>query len=179
MEYCYDCARHRRSFERNFALLNYNDTASQSMAAIKYKNKREYLDFYSEALWLRFGRQIHILAPDALVPVPIHRSRKKIRGFNQAEVLAEKLGKKSGILVCSDALKRIRKTQPQKNLDSAGRLHNLEQAFGAGTLPESVKKVLLVDDIYTTGSTVEACTRILLGMGVEKVYGITVCIGKN
>lgn len=91
MEFCYDCTRHHRSFERNLALLNYNDTASRSMSAIKYKNKREYLDFYSEALWLRFGRQIHFWNPDLFVPVPIHPTRRKIRGFNQAEVLAEKL----------------------------------------------------------------------------------------
>ena len=94
MEFCYDCTRHHRSFERNLALLNYNDTASRSMSAIKYKNKREYLDFYSEALWLRFGRQIHFWNPDLFVPVPIHPTRRKIRGFNQAEVLAEKLSEK-------------------------------------------------------------------------------------
>ena len=179
MEFCYDCTRHHRSFERNLALLNYNDTASRSMSAIKYKNKREYLDFYSEALWLRFGRQIHFWNPDLFVPVPIHPTRRKIRGFNQAEVLAEKLSEKSGIPVCGGALKRIRKTAPQKMLDSSARFHNLEQAFGPGSIPQGTKRVLLVDDIYTTGSTMKACTRILLKMGVEQVYGLTVCIGKN
>ena len=158
MEFCYDCTRHHRSFERNLALLNYNDTASRSMSAIKYKNKREYLDFYSEALWLRFGRQIHFWNPDLFVPVPIHPTRRKIRG---------------------GALKRIRKTAPQKTLDSSARFHNLEQAFSPGAIPPQTRSVLLIDDIYTTGSTMEACTRILLKMGVEQVYGLTVCIGKN
>lgn len=132
--------RHHRSFERNLALLNYNDTASRSMSPSKYKNKREYLDFYSEALWLRFGRQIHFWNPDLFVPVPIHPTRRKIRGFNQAEVLAEKLSEKSGIPVCGGALKRIRKTAPQKTLDSSARFHNLEQAFGPGSIPKGYKK---------------------------------------
>lgn len=58
-------------------------------------------------------------------------------------------------------LKRTRNTAPQKSLDPAGRLKNLEQAFTAGHIPPNIRSVILVDDIYTTGSTIEACTRVL------------------
>lgn len=177
MEYCFDCTRHSRSFERNFALLNYNEMASISMAAIKYKNKREFLDFYGQALYLKYGKLLKRINPDVIVPVPVHRSRKRIRGFNQAEILAEKVGRRLGIPVCPEGLKRIRKTAPQKLLDPSQRLRNLEQAFGPGRLPDDTNTVLLVDDIYTTGSTMEACTRILKSMGIEKVYGLTICVG--
>lgn len=76
MEFCYDCTRHHRSFERNLALLNYNDTASRSMSAIKYKNKREYLDFYSEALCC-VGRQDPFLEPGSFRPGANPPNQKK------------------------------------------------------------------------------------------------------
>ncbi len=179
IEYCFDCSRHPKSFRRNLALLNYNDAARKSMSAIKYKNKREYLDFYGQAVCQRFGRQILRMSPDIIVPVPVHPSRLRGRGFNQAQILAEQIGRRLSIPVCSGGLKRIRRTAPQKELDPAQRLRNLRQAFGPGKLPASVRTVLLVDDIYTTGSTMEACSRVLLSMGVKNVYCLTICIGQG
>lgn len=178
MEYCFDCSRHPRTFERNFALLNYNEAASNSMVSIKYRNRREYLDFYGRALCLRYGKMIRKIRPDILVPVPVHPSRMRSRGFNQAQVLAEIMGEILWIPVCEDALRRSKKTLPQKELNPLERLKNLEQAFEPGKLPEGVGTVLVVDDIYTTGSTLEACTRVLRRMGVREVYGITICVGE-
>lgn len=179
MEYCYDCERHNRAFERNFALLNYNTAASRSMSAIKYKGRREYLDFYSEAVCRRFAKTIRRISPDTLVPVPVHPSRRRKRGFNQAELLAGQVGRRLQIPVCRKGLKRAKKTLPQKELNQQERLRNLQQAFVPGSLPPGVRTVLLVDDIYTTGSTMEACARALKSMGVEKVYGLTLCVGHN
>lgn len=179
MEYCYDCARHKRAFRQNFALLNYNGAASRSMSAIKYKGRREYLDFYSQAVCRRLGKTIRRISPDAIVPVPIHRSRRRIRGFNQAELLAQEIGGQLGIPVCSKGLKRVKKTLPQKELNPQERLRNLQQAFVPGVLSREVRTVLLVDDIYTTGSTMEACACALKSMGVENVYGLTLCVGHN
>lgn len=177
MEYCFDCTKHFRTFEHNFALLNYNETASRSMSAVKYRNRREYLDFYSQAICLRYGKVLKNLRPDALIPIPVHPSRKKIRGFNQAEVLAKHISANLEIPYYPNALKRTKKTVPQKQLNPSQRLHNLEQAFSPGQLPGNVHTVILVDDIYTTGSTLEACTRVLKSMGAARVFGITICIG--
>ena len=68
-EYCLDCKKHRRTFDKGMALLNYNQASARSMARIKYKNKREYLDFYSEEILSRLGRKLLRLHADALVPV--------------------------------------------------------------------------------------------------------------
>ncbi len=176
-EYCVDCMRHPKTFRHNFALLRYDDVTRRSMAAIKYKNKREYLDFYGEAMARRFGRQLLRIRPDALVPVPVHRSRLRSRGFNQAQLLAERIGRRLDIPVCPQALIRTKKTLPQKKLSSAERLENIRKAFAPGILPEKTRRVVLIDDIYTTGSTLEACARVLRSMGVEEVYGMTICIG--
>ena len=94
----------------------------------------------------------------------------------QAEVLAVCLGKRLGIPVGSGMLIRDKKTKPQKELSAADRLKNLSGAFRAGTIPEGIKTVLLVDDIYTTGSTVEACARALRSAGVSRVYFVVICM---
>lgn len=178
-EYCLDCTRRPKSFEYNLAVFSYNNCASRSMAAVKYKNKREFLDFYGEAAWHRFGRQLQHMAPHILVPVPVHPSRQRARGFNQAQVLADRLADHLGVPVCPGGLARVKKTAPQKDLDPGQRLENLQQAFAPGKIPPGVKTALLVDDIYTTGSTLEACARILRSMGVEKVWALTIFVGRG
>lgn len=179
MEYCLDCIRHPKSFESGRALLNYNEASRNSVAAIKYKNRREYLDFYAEAMAQRYQEMIKRWKPQVLTAVPIHPSRRRRRGFNQAEELAVRLGKRLDIPVESHLLLRTRKTTAQYGLSAADRLKNLQQAFvvQSGTkIPESV---LLIDDIYTTGSTAEACTRALKTAGVNRVYVLVICIGSS
>lgn len=182
VEYCLDCSRHPRSFEAGMALLNYDEAAGRSMAMIKYKNRREYLDFYAEALSIRFRKQIARIQPELLVPVPVHASRKRARGFNQAEELAKRLGRLWELPVNAGFLVRRRKTDPQKELSPSERLKNLQDAFECrpwaldGEVPHTV---VLIDDIYTTGSTVEACTRTLRKAGVERVYVTVICIGSG
>lgn len=163
------------------ALLNYNEATKASMAAIKYKNRREYLDFYANALDFRFRKTILRLHADALIPVPIHPSRRRKRGFNQAEELAGRLSARWNIPVNKNLLIRKKKTTPQRDLGPAERLKNLREAFAVDTeyaktagIPETV---ILIDDIYTTGSTVEACTRALTLAGVRRVYVVVICIG--
>lgn len=181
-EYCMGCRKHVRTFDRGIALLNYNEVSARSMAWIKYKNKREYLDFYSAQVIRRLGKKLDRMNGDAFIPVPVHPARKRERGYNQAQELAERLSKKTGIPVCSDVLVRSKKTAPQKGLTPAQRLKNLEQAFSINE--ENLKEfwpdltsAVLVDDIYTTGSTVEACARVLKKAGVGKIYFLALCTG--
>ena len=175
-EYCADCIRRKKSFTRGFALLNYDSRAAASMAAVKYHNKREYLDFYARAAALRFKKQFRQAGIQVIVPVPVHASRLKTRGFNQAAVLAEKLSAELGI-PWEELLIRVKKTDPQKSLGSAERLKNLRGAFEAEQEAGKWERVLLVDDIYTTGSTAEICSRALLKTGVKQVFVFAVCIG--
>ena len=175
-EYCADCIRRKKSFTRGFALLNYDSRAAVSMAAVKYHNKREYLDFYARAAALRFGKQFRQAGIQVIVPVPVHASRLKTRGFNQAAVLAEKLSAELGI-PWEELLIRVKKTDPQKSLGSAERLKNLRGAFEAEQEAGKWERVLLVDDIYTTGSTAEICSRALLKTGVKQVFVFAVCLG--
>lgn len=88
-----------------------------------------------------------------IIPVPLHRARRRKRGYNQAQILAENLGRMLCIPVDSKSLARRKKTSPQKKLGHNERKKNLKNAFAVTPAFRPVRKVLLVDDIYTTGNT--------------------------
>lgn len=181
-EYCYDCSREEFHYIRGFSLWLYEGAAKKSVAAFKYKGRQEYAAFYGEELKKTYGEVLKRLRFDRIIPVPVHREKKRLRGYNQAELIAREL---SGILQVpmeEKALIRIRSTKPQKGLSPREREKNLRKAFRFD--PERCRggrpgRVLLVDDIYTTGSTIEACTISLLAAGVKEVYFITLCIGRD
>jgi len=179
IEYCYDCSRHPRSFVRGYALTVYDPVMRESVRWFKNRGRKEYADWYVQALWERYGDELSRLQIDAVVPVPLHRSRRNERGYNQAELLAGRLAKRLHVPMWSGALKRTRKTTAQKYLGGRERQKNLESVFALGRRSLAGKTILLVDDIYTTGGTAEACTRVLLEAGVAAVYLVNVCIGEN
>lgn len=176
-EYCYDCVRQKRSFEAGHGLWLYEACSSASIFAYKYARKQEYAAFYAQSLLHFYGQWICSLKIQQMIPVPVSRQKMQQRGFNQAELLADYLGAELGIHVNGRGLVRIHGTTPQKELGKAERRKNLEKAFRAGQGLTGIRRVLLVDDIYTTGSTIEYCTRVLRSAGVEKVWFISLCIG--
>ena len=113
------------------------------------------------------------------MPVPLHPSRKRKRGYNQAQILAEEIGKILEIPVDSKSLIRTRKTSPQKKLGHKERKKNLKHAFAVKHTFQAAKRVLLVDDIYTTGNTIDAVSNVLKQKGVENVYFLTISIGQG
>jgi ComF family protein len=106
-----------------------------------------------------------------LVPVPVHIARLRMRGYNQAELIARALSSASG-LPCAELLERVRPTTKQHQLDRAARLANLRAAFELCPKPRSLPaSVIVVDDIITTTATLEACASVLREAGVRDVYG--------
>jgi ComF family protein len=113
--------------------------------------------------------------PDGLVPVPLHPARRRERGFDQAKRLAAVLSEATGIPVRERLLIRTRHTRPQVDLKPSERRENVRGAFALRhPLPRSGVRVLLVDDVYTTGSTLEECARTLRRGGAGEVYAVTV-----
>jgi ComF family protein len=183
-EYCSDCERKQYHYDRGFAVWIYNDDLRHSIAEFKYHSKKEYAAFYIEEMLRLYTQTIQKLAPDAVIPVPIHHSKYLERGYNQAEILAKGIGKALGLPVLSRLLVRNKKTLPQKKLNDKERLRNLQEAFGFNEkelrrCPNSLTRILLIDDIYTTGSTVEACTNVLKANGIDHVFFLVICIGKG
>ena len=153
----------------------------QSIAYFKYHHRRGYGDFYGKEFAKRYGTHIKELEIDALIPVPIHWTRHIQRGYNQAQVIAQVIGKELDLPVVEDLLIRNRKTVAQKQLGSRERAKNLENAFKISqrwiNKQETLKKILLVDDIYTTGSTLDVCAKVLKQVDIAEVYFGVLCVG--
>ncbi|MEY8427250.1 ComF family protein [Lachnospiraceae bacterium 46-15] len=178
-EYCEDCRTRRHLYTRGLAVLLYTGKIKESVCQMKFHNKREYIDFYGVYMAEVLGKQILEWGVQALIPVPLHRSKLRRRGFNQAELLAKEIGRALGIPVRTDIVQRIRKTKPQKELLYRERQNNLKGAFKISQYDVKLKKIVLVDDIYTTGSTVDEIAGRLLEQGAEEVYFVSLCIGKD
>lgn len=178
-EYCGDCFLRPKHYIRGFPLFTYTDPIRDGIQAFKYHNRREYAQFYGEALMEVFGTDFRALKLDGILPVPLHHRRFRRRGYNQAELLAVELGRRLEVPVYSGLLVRVADTTPQKELNDRERLENLKRAFHLSKNKVKLKRLLLVDDIYTTGATIEACTQVLLQAGIEEVFYTSVCIGKG
>jgi ComF family protein len=114
-------------------------------------------------------------APDLLVPVPLHVQRLRWRGFNQVVLMADQLSLSWGIPLCRDALRRRRPTGEQATLDALARARNVRGAFEIARPGEvEGRRILLLDDVYTTGSTVRECARVLRKAGSGEVFVATV-----
>ncbi len=178
-EYCFDCGKKNHAYEKGIALLQNKGAGKKSIYAVKYHNKREYVDFYTDELVKRYKKEITSWKADMLVPVPLHHKKKITRGFNQADTIAVGLGRKLGIPVRKHVLKRVINTRPQKELDDTLRKKNLEKAFIVSKNVVELKRIILVDDIYTTGSTIDACAGVLKQAGADRVYYISLGIGSG
>jgi ComF family protein len=114
-----------------------------------------------------------------IIPVPVHPLKKRQRGFNQAELVAKELGKLLQTPVITDYLVRKEKTIPQKELTRQQRKANLREAFAARKKGVSYSRVLLIDDIYTTGATMDALSEILKENQSKNVFFLTICVGRT
>ncbi|MGB2698055.1 MAG: ComF family protein [Candidatus Zixiibacteriota bacterium] len=114
---------------------------------------------------------------DCIIPVPLHSTRKRERGFNQSEILAQELSDVTHIPVLKKVLKRTRNTKDQTKLTPEERIENVRGAFTLKD-PEKIegKKIILVDDVMTTGATLEECAIVLREAGVERIMGATIAV---
>ena len=115
----------------------------------------------------------HPLAADVIVPVPLHRKRVRDRGYNQSALLAKSVASEHAVPVDLDTLVRRRATVPQVGLSIERRAQNVARAFECTCDVLAGKDVLLIDDVCTTGSTLEACAAALFDAGARKVRGLT------
>lgn len=117
---------------------------------------------------------------DTIIPVPISKKRKKERGYNQSLLIAKELVKqvnkeKKTLSLCVDALEKIKNIVPQSTLDKENRLQNVQGVYQLKNKEQLIgKKILLIDDIYTTGSTVRECAKVLQQVDVEKIDVFTI-----
>lgn len=178
-EYCYDCEKIRHFYDQGKSVWLYQGEMKQSMYRFKDGGRREYALFYARESARLYGDWIRKKGVQAILPIPVHKNKRRTRGYNQAQVYANELGRILGLPVDTKTLLRTEDTIPQKKLNNRERKNNLKKAFKIGTDSVQWKRVLIADDIYTTGSTVDAAAEILKEFGIEKVYVLSVTIGNG
>lgn len=172
---CKECKDKDMSFVKNRSTFIYDENMRDIIHRFKYGNHPGYGKHLGGIMAANFDR--HFQKFDLIIPVPLSKQRHRERGFNQSEILAREIALKKGIALCAANLKRIRDTAAQSGLTAKQRSENLAGAFKASNPSEiDQKTILLVDDIFTTGSTINYCAMELMAAGAHEVYSSTLAI---
>lgn len=159
------------------SLGRFDDYYKELIHRFKYGKKIPLGKRLAQRLGETTNGDFNFLKSDFLIPVPLHKSRHRERGFNQSEIIAEEISKATGVLVLKNVLKRKKNTKDQTNLSPQQREENVRGAFTV-TQPDRIngKNIILVDDVITTGATLSECARMLKQAGAEKILGMTIAV---
>ena len=179
LEYCADCRDYEHYFTEGRVIFEYDGEMKRIVYRFKYSNRRDLADYFAGSLSAGCERWLSDKKIDVVIPIPLHPDKEKKRGYNQAKVFAEALSKRYGLKMYGDLLLRGRHTSPQKGLSRAERINNLKNAFilGQSGVKLNGLNLLLVDDIYTTGATMDAAASVLKDEGVRDIYFLCICSG--
>lgn len=209
--FCESCRNGTRYFKQGKSLWIHDDSARKIVYDLKFHNKRDNADLIAFEMAVQMKSIISEWNAEVMLPVPLHKKRFRERGFNQAQLIAERisfwLSKLFGIVlpVDSDYLLRTENTKPQRILDVSARAQNVKKAFivspknGRSTKcpdllnsnsihsgqsfppnqsgsPKHYRSVILIDDIFTSGATLNACAKTLKEAGTEEVFFLTATV---
>lgn len=175
---CYSCSAEKPAFDAARSAARYDGVVGEALRQLKYERALwlapDLVELLHRCLEAEYSEQRF----DLIVPVPLYHVRRRERGYNQSAVLACELSRRMGCPAPPGMLRRIRPTVTQTNLTAADRLSNVSAAFQYRKREWLVgQRILLVDDIMTTGATVNACAKALKEGGAESVHAITVARG--
>jgi ComF family protein len=154
----------------------FDGTLREAIHHLKYYNKQDLAVPLGKLMGDYWEKSP--LPAEIIVPVPLHQDRLRERGYNQAVLLARELGKKIGLPVLQNSLVRVRATRPQVDLNAQERKENVSDAFRCSNVELKGERVLLVDDVCTTGATLEACSIALRQVGVRSVWALTLAMAR-
>ncbi len=177
---CYDCMMHKHYFKKGYSCLTYGLYERQILLDYKYNGKSYLCRKLGDILFDRICCEN--LEIDVIIPVPVHKKRRKSRGYNQSELMAKRLSKLCGVPSDCESLVRNRETTLLRSLNPAEREAALEGAFSvtaAGKRKICGKRILVIDDIYTTGATADACSKTLIEAGAAEVFLLSLASGGN
>ncbi len=176
-KYCFNCKDNSRAFDLSRSVFVYEGEVEKLIAGLKFNNKpylSRTLGRYLSKLYKELGWSV-----DLVVPVPMTESRKKWRGYNQAELLATEFCEETGLVLNTQVLRKVRDTDEQKELSFTERQKNIIDAFRVSDKYfVKNKKILLIDDVMTTGATANACAIALKQAHASQVYVLSIAHGK-
>lgn len=176
--YCEDCRKKKHYYEYGRALYEYK-YMRESIYRFKYSGRREYAAFYGEEIEKYLIDFLKGVSPEGIIPIPLHKKRKNKRGYNQAALLANEVGRRLGIPVYEKLLVREKNTVALKYQNPSERQNNLKKAFKVKQNDVKLNRVIIMDDIYTTGSTIDEVSKTLKEHGVLEVYFLTLANGEG
>lgn len=175
---CYACSSEKPAFDGARSAARYDGVVGDALRQLKYEKALWLAPDLAELLHGCLKAEYPGRLFDLVVPVPLFHVRRRERGYNQSALLAGELGRRLGCRTDAGTLRRIRPTSTQTNLTAPQRLSNVRNAFQCRRGKRLAgKKVLLVDDVMTTGATVNACAKALKKGGAESVHVITAARG--
>lgn len=165
---CQACRLRRPAYTNAWSLYPYTPPLQDAIRLFKYRGKVALADALGELMNAALQQPPDV---DLVMPVPLHPSRLREREFNQSLLLADRLNFRLRLPLSHDNLVRLRRTEPQTELSRTARLKNLRKAFAVlRPLEVAGKRILLVDDVMTTGTTVNECAKVLRKAGAADVY---------
>ena len=175
---CFACARETPAFERARSAVRYEGGVGEALRALKYESAMWIAQDLAELLFACVQAEYSEAEFDLITSVPLFSPRRRERGFNQSALLGEALGRRLGLPFREGLLRRIHPTVSQTGLTAPQRAANVLGAFRIGLFRRPAgKKILLVDDVMTTGATVNACSKALKQGGAASVHVVTVARG--
>ena len=175
---CGYCKDLRFNFSRAVAACRAEGVVRDCIHRFKYNREMYFEQHLTEWLTAAAKRWIDWQRVDAIVPVPLYARKERQREFNQAERLAKALSRTVDVPVLAKHLRRVKETSTQTRLDATTRRANVRNAFAARQgMVFAGKRLVLVDDVFTTGATLDSCARVLREEGAEDVIALTVARG--
>jgi ComF family protein len=171
-ESCMECAEHPPKFDKLRSWAAFSGPLREALHSLKYKSNLGLGEFFAEPL-------VRILKTeawdfDAIIPIPLSKNHLRQRGYNQAQIIAKPISLLMGKILLENAVVRIKETTSQVALSPQERYSNLRDAFLVNPAKLKARRVLVVDDVATTGATLNSCSEALKAAGIDKVYCITV-----
>ncbi len=176
-KFCSHCTELATSTDGIYTAAYYKDNIKDIIKAFKYGGKKYLVNYLGELIFGLYREFLPDAVIDRLIYMPMHRVKKRSRGYNQAELLSDYLSGKTGIKKTGRYLKRVKNTAPQYNLSRKERLENLSEAFKASKKARE-KNIILIDDVATTGATIQSAARELKKKGASRIYALVAAHGK-
>ena len=176
---CRECIKHPHFFTKSVSPLSYEADIKRAIYDFKYNDKSHLYKLFGK-LMVKSIVDNDLEYVDMIVPIPLYKDREKRRGFNQANLLAKYISKDLGIELVQKNLIRVENTKALNQLDRTERIKSITGVFDIKDKSIFMqKKILLVDDILTTGTTVDECSKLLLDNGAGEIFVATLAVTPN
>ncbi len=179
-EKCFDCSRSKQYFKQGISIYEYRGKVKKAMVHFKFFGKKRYAVTFGKLMSDKIKQMTNWPEFDIIIYVPLHKTQLRKRGYNQAKLLAKELAQELNVPLRINIIRKDRQASHQRKLNRFQRQMNMRNTFEVDpNVSIEGLTVLLVDDIYTTGATMNECARIMIKAGAKQVYIVTAAIGKG